>query len=163
MFDNKQLKSILNYDPDTGIFRWVNPTNKRIRIGEVAGCFDNDYIRIKIHGKKYLAHRLAWFYINDEWVELIDHINSNRSDNRIINLRKATKSENGMNRGKNLNNLSGHKGISKTRNNKYVARFSINRKTVFRKTFDNLPEAIVAYREASIKYHGEFTYEYYLP
>jgi hypothetical protein len=70
------------------------------------------YITIRVIYKSYLAHRLAWLYVHGEWPEnLIDHINNNRSDNRICNLRKATKTENNRNTLRGSKNKSGVKSV----------------------------------------------------
>lgn len=101
---NAELKQILEYDPDTGIFKWID---KRFGIREdmIAGSAnDRGYINISINYKRFLAHRLAWFYFYDYWPKSqIDHINGIRGDNRIINLREATARDNNLNRGSHRN------------------------------------------------------------
>ena len=84
------MKDLLNYDPDTGDFTWKVSTSNRVRVGQVAGTLRHDgYIRIKVNGKLYLAHRLAWFFVYGVWpVEFLDHIDQDKSNNRINNLRE---------------------------------------------------------------------------
>ena len=85
------LKSILDYDLDTGIFTWKINKAKRTKIGDIAGWSYNGYREIEINDKKYKAHRLAWLYVYGEMPnKLIDHIDGNRSNNKISNLREAT-------------------------------------------------------------------------
>jgi len=95
MLTQKRLKELLHYDPETGIFTRIKKTSKvsnKRHIGERAGFInEKGYVRIKIEGFGYLAHRLAWLYMNGEFPNgHIDHINRQRADNRISNLREAT-------------------------------------------------------------------------
>lgn len=91
--------SELDYNPETGSFTWKT-TNRRGFVGRQAGCFcrRSGYVKIRIHGKLELAHRLAWnMTYPDNTVgpnEQIDHINHVRTDNRIVNLRKASNTDN---------------------------------------------------------------------
>lgn len=93
MIIQKTFKIKLNYNEATGIFTWVN-TNK------IAGSLDKDgYIIIGLFNKRYKAHRLAWFYVYEEWPNgEIDHINGIRNDNKINNLRVVSNRENNQNR-----------------------------------------------------------------
>lgn len=88
-----RLWAVLNYNPISGLFYWKckDKLGSHVIIGNVAGGLDEKgYIRIRIDGKKYRAHRLAWLYTFGVWPTLqIDHINRVRDDNRICNLREA--------------------------------------------------------------------------
>jgi hypothetical protein len=95
----KQLQEILEYDSATGIFLWQKNGYKK-RISRVAGCaIPTGYIVIGINKKTWMAHRLAWIYVNGDIPssKFIDHINRDRSDNRIDNLRLVDPSENSQN------------------------------------------------------------------
>ena len=107
-----ELRSILHYDPLTGVFTRIKPTRK-CRVGTVPGSFNSKgYFRIMVNGKKYQAHRLAWLYVYGTWPKnQIDHINRNRSDNRIANLRDVTNQQNMCNAGDFSTNTSGRKGV----------------------------------------------------
>ena len=106
MLTLQRLKERLSYNPDTGIFVW-NATKKQ------AGTKNSRYIQIAVDKKIYYAHRLAWFYVFGCFPELsIDHINNDKKDNRLANLRLVTVSQNNQNRGKQSNNTSGYKGVS---------------------------------------------------
>jgi hypothetical protein len=113
MITQKQLKELLSYDSNTGVFTWIKKTSNRAPVGNVAGYLNHDgYVYIKINNKIYSAHRLAWLFTNKAYPEnMIDHINGNRSDNRICNLREATRVENAYNQKKQKNNTSGVKGV----------------------------------------------------
>lgn len=93
------LRQNLSYDPDTGVFRWALPRS-RIRVGQVAGYVKPDgYKGLEFNGRSYLQHRLAWVYVYGEEINgEIDHVNGDRSDNRICNLRVVTRAQNCQNR-----------------------------------------------------------------
>lgn len=113
MITQTKLKELLHYAPETGVFTWVKATNRRICIGSIAGSVAGYRYRIiRICGKTHSAHRLAWLYIHGEFPEHdIDHINHDRHDNRIINLRSVTRGDNCRNRGYSPRNTSGHIGV----------------------------------------------------
>lgn len=104
-----ELKSLLSYDLETGVFFWIAGH----RFGKIAGWSNgNGYLRIGIKGKQYFCHRLAWLYVHGELPKVdTDHINGIRNDNRIVNLRACSTSENMRNVGIRPNNTSGFKGV----------------------------------------------------
>lgn len=89
---------MLSYDPETGVFTWLKRKPKRMP-GDVAGYVNsNGYVKIRVGGTKYSAHRLAWLHYYGVWPsQFIDHINWNRSDNRIANLRDVSHAVNAAN------------------------------------------------------------------
>lgn len=103
----------LSYNPDTGVFTWKKSPANVIKIGSVAGTVEKEgYVRIILKGKSERAHRLAWLFTHGELpIEFIDHINRNKGDNRLVNLRLASAIDNALNRGAGTNNKSGHKGV----------------------------------------------------
>ena len=158
MITQSELKELLNYNPDTGEFTWLKTNNRRIIIGSIAGSNHLGYIQIKLSGKLYKAHRLAWLYITGEWPQqFIDHINHNRADNKWDNLREASNAENVRNSIKRKNNKSKYKGVYwKQKNQKWSAQICINYKKIYLGLFDSQEEGYKAYCEASKKYHMEF-------
>lgn len=156
--NQEYLKSILNYDENTGEFTWKVNKSKRSKVGNVAGWKDNGYIRIEIDNKTYKAHRLAWLYVNGEFPsDLIDHINCNRADNRISNLRKATYQENSENYKTPKTNKSGVKNVSWYKSlSKWVVTMSVKGKKKTIGYFDDLEFAELVAIEARDKYRMEF-------
>lgn len=155
--DLASLKEDLSYDPSSGLFTRLSAG---ARAGEIAGTLGrNGYIYIRLRGRHYLAHRLAWLFMTGSMPDgSLDHINNIPTDNRFENLRQATKSQNGCNRGPNKNNTSGFKGVHwyKARN-KWCADIWIEGAKKHLGYFKNIEDAAEAYRVASIKYHGEFS------
>ena len=155
MLTQAQLKSQLSYNPETGIF------NRTLKTGivKVTGSKNSlGYIQIKINGRGYSAHRLAWLYITGEWPkEHIDHINGIKGDNRICNLRESTKSQNQWNAGSQKNNKSGFKGVSwHKRDQKWISSIRFHGKQKYLGSFADPEEAYLAYCDAAKEYHGEF-------
>lgn len=152
----EQLKKILSYDPETGIFHWKIKPSKRFPAGMQAGSLVNGYIRIHTNGRQYGAHRLAWLYVHGvEPEHQIDHINGNPSDNRIANLRQATALENSQNiRKPQKNNTHGTLGITYDPNKKlWRARIGINGTRQYIGKFKSQEEAAQAYLQAKRSLH----------
>ncbi|HLP99179.1 MAG TPA: HNH endonuclease [Sideroxyarcus sp.] len=153
------LKELLEYDAMTGIFNWKAPVNIGIKIGDVAGCIDKKgYSRIKIFGKKYLSHRLAWLYVFGHLPKSeLDHISGVKTDNRISNLRPATRIQNNCNTRIRKDNSSGFKGVSlRSDLNKWCARISVNGRRFFLGCFDTAEEAAAQYTKSAIELHKDF-------
>lgn len=151
MITQSELKYKLHYNENTGIFT-------RIKTGEIAGFIRNGYIIIGINQKEYRAHRLAWLYVYGYMPnKFIDHINLNKSDNRICNLRQATKSQNAMNVKLSSKNKSGYKGVSWNKEkNKWKVALKLNGIQKHFGYFSNLEFASLVAKEAINKYHKEF-------
>lgn len=114
MIVHSELLKVVSYNSETGIFIWLEPTTKRVKRGDVVGSNHRmGYSETQIFGNRVLIHRLAWFYFYGSWPEgVIDHINGDKKDNRIANLRDVCQVVNGMNRTSlNKNNKSGVRGV----------------------------------------------------
>lgn len=158
MITQDYLKSILEYDPETGLFKWIKARPK-IKVGDIAGGLDDaGYIRINIDGLKYRAHRLAIFYMTGEWPpDHTDHKDLNRANNKWDNIRVATRTENFGNQTKYKSNKSGIKGVCWDRDaNKWLAQIQINNKKIKLGRYSNIDDAAEAYKDAAEKYFKEY-------
>lgn len=154
------LKSLFDYQD--GQLIWKVTNSNRIRIGQIAGTLNKDgYIHIIIDGIVYKAHRLIWLYHYGKWPEkLIDHVNRNKSDNRIENLREVSQQENQRHTKIQSNNTSGHCGVSWNKPlGKWRAQIMTNNKQIHLGLFNNIEDAVKARKEAEKEhnfsiYHG---------
>ena len=148
----EQLKKVIHYNPDTGIFTWISKVSYKINVGQKAGCVDGrNYVNIFIKKIKYRAHRLAWLYITGKWPDHIDHINGIRNDNRLINLRNVDKYENSKNLCLDKRNKLGITGVYSIKGS-YRARINSNNKSYSLGCFSDFFEACCARKSAEIKY-----------
>lgn len=150
-----ELKEILTYDAERGCLIWlVNRT--RGRKGCVAGRIGgHGYWQVKLNGKMYLCHRLAWLLVYEKWPDQIDHINGNRSDFRLGNLRECTQAQN-MANAKRIASKSLMKGVKAAASGRFGARILINGASVWLGTFDTEEQANDAYFAAAKSAHGDF-------
>jgi hypothetical protein len=157
----------LKYSLVSGIFTWnerevltiQDKTWNKKHAGKVTGYIrHNGYKVINLEGREYTCSRLAWFYIYKKWPTLeIDHINCDKLDNRISNLREASRSENAINKTTQSNNTTGYKGVWKRKNlNSWVAEIGKDGKRIKLGSFASPQEAHQAYLRASKELHGKF-------
>lgn len=154
------LNEIFSYDEASGELRWkVVPKERvvRAKVGAVAGAvMMNGYRLVCVNYQKYLAHRIIWkMKTGADAPFSIDHIDRDRLNNRFVNLRAATQSENGMNSKLPKNNTSGVKGVYWGQG-KWRAQISKHRKCFALGGFDRLEDAAAAVAAARTVYHGEF-------
>jgi hypothetical protein len=144
------LKALLDYDRETGVFAW-KVKRRHIKAGSVAGSICEGYINISIDKKLQKAHRLAWLYVNGEFPNgEIDHINGNRADNRIVNLRQVTRAQ-------NMQNMDSKNGTCGTSYAKHISRWRAgirkNGKRYNLGCFATQEEAHAAYLKAKQEMH----------
>jgi len=149
---HEYLTTLLHYDPDTGLFTqrmrwWGRP------IGAApGGKIPQGYWAIGMGGKQYLAHRLAWFYVHKEWpVGDVDHINRDRMDNRLCNLRVVTRSVN-LHNSPARGASSGVKNVTKTKSGRWQARIRVSGKQHHLGTFIDIESAQKAVTAAKIRF-----------
>jgi hypothetical protein len=156
-----RLKEVVNYDPLTGILTWLS-TRGRCVYGSEAGTIRwNGYKRVQIDSRTYAVHRLIWLYVYGEWPEEdLDHIDADRSNNRVDNLRLASRSQNLMNRDKSPRNTSGYKGVSlDKKRNKWDARITAYGRQHCLGLFDNKLDAYKAYCAKEKELFGSYIRE----
>jgi len=150
-----RLKELLHYDEDTGIFTVKLNTGGSRKVGAISGSQRKDgYVYIGLDKKHYLAHRLAWLYVNGEYPAEIDHINKIKNDNSILNLRGCNHYENCLNNSYRGNNTSDVAGVSYYKTyDKWMAYININKKRKTLGYFADKADAIQARLDAEVK-HG---------
>jgi hypothetical protein len=150
MITQKRLKELLHYAPETGVFTW-KVSHPRAPLGAVAGAVDHyGYIVVRLDTVLYKAHRLAWLYVHGEWPSKgLDHINRDKSDNRMCNLRIADQSVNMHNVATRVNSKSGVAGVTwRADRKKWNARIKVGYKNFNLGLFDDMPSAVAARQAA---------------
>jgi hypothetical protein len=159
------IKECLDYNPETGTFFWrIRPINhfkdlrrqrifNRVYAGKPCGHLSEEgYLVVRLAGILYKAHRLAWLYVHGSMpTEWLDHINRNRSDNRICNLRVASPALNAQNASVRSDNTSGVQGVSWHKaTNKWVVQISKQGKPTYVGVFPTIEEAKLAREQAEL-------------
>ena len=156
----QEASHLLDYNAKAGVFTWKEARGS-CKKGSIAGNTSGGYIRISLHGRNIKAHRLAWYMFHNTVPEEVDHINGIRDDNRIVNLRACTHSQNMMNRKKHHNNKSGHPGVHYHKGKKrWIARVKVNGKRIGLGAYKFKKDAINARKVAVAKYYKEFAYDH---
>ena len=156
MLSVEDLKERVYYDSSTGVFIWAARTNHKTVVGAPAGhVARTGYLYIGIKGRPYPAGRLAWLYVYGEWPDgLIDHINRDRSDNRISNLRVVTASQSNYNRVLTKKNKTGFTGVY-PQGKKYRAEARVAGVAKVIGLYDSPEEAAEAYERFVAPLKGE--------
>jgi hypothetical protein len=167
MLDAEAVRQLLEYDPTTGEFTWIKREgdtrgvhiwNTRFA-GKMAGRISSyGYREIAISSRLYKAHRLAWIYMTGEWpTDQIDHIDGDRLNNRLVNLRPATREQNAHNCRRHRDNKTGFKGVAFYKpTGKFHAVIASYGKKFSLGYFPTPEDAHAAYCIAAKRLHGEF-------
>jgi len=150
-----RLKELYSYDKDSGVFTRNITVHYNAKAGDIAGTKTKaGYLLISVDGKQYLAHRLAWLYEYGEFPDdSIDHINHDKADNRIENLREADKTENARNVLLTSANTSGCTGVCWLKDRcRWFAQIKIDGKNKFLGSFVNFSDAVDARKNAEVLY-----------
>lgn len=167
----EELRQLLRYEPETGKLYWkprpaetfatpraASIWRSRFLGKEALACVDDGYKTGFLKGRRVRAHRVAWAIYYGEWpIDQVDHINRDRSDNRICNLRASSNSENQWNTAIRSSSSSGFKGVRRNgKTGRWMARITVNGDRKYLGNFGSPDEAYAAFCEAAKKYHGEF-------
>jgi len=155
----ERLRQVLRYEPETGGFYWIHRDTHKQKLGQYASIVrSNGYLNICIDGQYYYTHRLAWFYVHGEWPNIIDHINGEKFDNRIKNLRDVNTQTNLQNLKKAMvtNKSTGILGVRKLRG-KFLAQITIEGKETHFGTFNSVEDAHAVYLQAKRRFHNGCT------
>lgn len=160
MLTQQRLRELLDYDPDTGTFRWRNRPvgNGAFKPEYRAGAESHGYTTISVEGERFFASRLAWLYMTGKWPDNeVDHINGRPADDRWSNLREATRSQQVMNTSLRIDNKSGSRGViwSKSKN-KWRAFVNLKGRQFHCGYFDTIKEAKASRDAKATLLHGEF-------
>lgn len=162
----ERLREVVDYDPDTGVFIRKVRLAQRHQVGDradfvVTGGHLKDYRRVSLFSERFLAHRLAWLYVHGEWPKHdIDHINGDKGDNRIANLRDVPNAINrqNMRRARSDSLTSRYLGVHyHLKGKKWRARIQVNGKCIQVGMFDTEEAAHAAYVEAKRLIHDGCT------
>ena len=164
------LDRLFSYDPKSGVISRIFKTGRNVLLGPIIPTpqrkanGDKKYFQITIrdeNGKdqKYYYHRVAWkIYTGEEPPDKLDHRDGDPWNNKIRNLRKATTSTNGFNRGMQRNNSSGAKGVT-FHHGKYYVKITVNRKIIRLGKSASLEKAALIYKQAALKYHKRYAHD----
>lgn len=154
-----EIRRRFDYDPESGVLSWKNDTKiNNSKAGKRAGFDKRDgYRYVALNKKRYGEHRVIWAWTFGNFPTQVDHINMDRSDNRLCNLRRATNGQNGMNKAKQSNNTSGFKGVTLHKGTgKYHAKICRNGRRQSLGYYQRAEDAAAAYSKAAGELHGEF-------
>lgn len=154
------LQDLFEYDHASGKLIRKRCGLKQL-VGKPAGyLMKSGYVQVHLGGRSLYAHRIIWRMMFGNWPVHIDHVNRNRSDNRIENLREADTLTNAWNFGLGTNNTSGVLGVSwDADRQKWLAQIQVKKRHIHIGRFEDKNEAIKAYKAAALKHRGEFAAE----
>lgn len=152
------INKFVQYNPDTGEFIRIGALRNNFVPGQRAEVYSGGYYYVCLGGLHVPAHRVAWFLAHEEWPDChIDHINRDRKDNRLCNLRKAEKWQNNLNKSTYKNNKSSQKGVNyHIQRRKWQASIGYRGERIYIGLFETFEEAKQAYLSKEKELFGEF-------
>lgn len=149
MISIEDIRSQFSYNPETGLLSRISTGKPVICVGKTG------YGRVSINGKQHKIHRIIWMHYHGEAPDQIDHINGDRFDNRIVNLRSVTKRQNSINLKLRPDNKSGCHGVNWHHSNRWIAQIRDDGKYVYLGSFANLDDAVAARKSGEVRlgYH----------
>lgn len=159
MLTTERVRELFDYLPTGKLVRLVRHS-RRSKVGEEIGSTDSlGYRQASVDGRIYMVHRLIWLWHGNDAAEELDHINGNRADNRIENLRAATHAQNGWNKRLQSNNTTGVKGVTwKREKQMFCVRVAANGQRHHIGYFKSLEAAALAAETARLHLHGAFAH-----
>lgn len=150
----ERLRQVLRYEHETGDFYWIHRDTHKNKLGQYASIVrSHGYLNISIDSNYYYTHRLAWFYVHGEWPNVIDHINGDKTDNRIDNLRSVDQRCNVQNVLKaRKHNASRLLGAYKTKYG-FASTVVHNKKSIYLGHYKTAEEAHNVYLKAKRELH----------
>lgn len=155
----EEISDYLRYDPETGKLYWKKRTGTKTTVGKEAGNVSpKGYIRVRFKGTSYQAHRIIWMIVYKEVPDTdIDHADLDKSNNRLSNLRLASRGQNMSNVLVHANNTSGYKGVSRcSRQKNWTAYITADGKRTYLGKYPTPEDAHAAYAHAAKQFHGEY-------
>lgn len=158
MITQKQVKRLFDYDPKTGNITRKVSINNRVKVGDIAGCkARSGYLLTRIAYKMHLNHRIVYLFHYGYMPKTIDHIDGDKLNNKIENLRGCSQRQNTYNSKISKNNKAGFKGVSwVSKRKKYIAQIISDRNSYFLGYFDDPEVANQIVRIKRLELHGEF-------
>jgi len=157
VIDQETVKKLFHYDAESGMLIWRFGNGRNVKPWqEVTAKNGNGYYTAKIHGKSYLAHRLAWLYVHGSFPnKYIDHKNRIRNDNRLCNLRDVNTTDNAQNISLPNHNKSGYIGVSWIKShNCWTVYVKVNKKNKWLGYYKNLDDAVAARKAGEKQYYN---------
>lgn len=152
--DCSRVRELFDYNEDTGLLQWKVPTSNRVNVGDyVTSTHSARYIQVGVDGARRLAHHVIWVFVYGEMPKGdVDHINRNRADNRLSNLRCIDRSENLLNA--EHKSQFGHPGVISTPSGRFSVGIHIKRVRTYVGTYSTIDEAAAAYATRHVQLYG---------